>query len=118
MIRQKLNPPSYLSSVGTSAVYRPRPPRNRGGCAAPSATIATIASAISISVFIAGRPLTRSRRRMSPASNDDVIPNRWLHNLESTLATTINAELAEPAETRGVRLQADFFLSGCRLRAL
>src|SRR5881296_1370897 len=31
-------------------------------------------------------------------------------------APTINAELAEPAETRGVRLQADFFQSGCRLR--
>ena len=28
-------------------------------------------------------------------------------------ATTINAELAEPALTRGVRLQADFFQSGC-----
>jgi hypothetical protein len=27
-------------------------------------------------------------------------------------ATTINAELAEPAETRGVRLQADFSQSG------
>src|SRR5207244_4601173 len=33
------------------------------------------------------------------------------------LTTTINAVLAEPAETRGVRLQADFFQSGCRLHA-
>jgi hypothetical protein len=31
--------------------------------------------------------------------------------------TTINAALAEPAEKRGVRLLADFFQSGCRLRA-